>query len=457
MIRELLGLRQTVPLILQSERAECGLACVAMVSTYHGHDVDLPTLRQRFAVSAMGATLRDLINIGNQLSLSARAIKAPMTALRKLTLPLILHWDFNHFVVLTQVRADGSLVIHDPGEGQRVHTAEGASTHYTGVALELLPGPSFARVKERSALPFRVLLRGALADRRPVWHGVLFAVVAQCLALSVPIASQFLIDTVAPTGDLRDVHVVGAALVLVALTLFAAHFARGLTFVFIGAAVHGRLSRDLFRHLMALPLDFFQRRQVSDLVSRFDSLRVIQRILGVSFIEAVVDGFALAVTLLAVAVYSLPLAVIGAGLMVLYAALRWAMQASYVRHNEEQIVNGAKVQTSFIETMRGVESIKANNGQSLRTGTWESLLVAWLNSSNRLQGRVALFSSSAALLQTLTFGLCLWYSAAAVVAGKLSVGVVLASLSLLQLFSIRFVALVDKLADFGMLAIHRAR
>jgi ATP-binding cassette subfamily B protein RaxB len=457
MIRELLGLRRSVPQILQAERAECGLACLTMVAAYHGYDVDLPTMRQRFAFSALGATLRELVDAAGRLRLSARAIKAPLAALPRMALPLVLHWDFNHFVVLVATRGDGSLVIHDPATGRRTLSPDQASEHYTGVAVEFAPMSDFLRKRERTALTFRQLLRGALHGGQPLRHGLVFALVTQLLALSVPLAGQFLVDSVVPSGSMVDIDLLGLALLLVVGSVFVGHMARGLTFVFLGGAVHLHLARNLFRHLMDLPLSFFQRRQASDLVARFDSLRVIQRILSVSFVEAIVDGFSMVLALAAVSVYSPALAALGTGCMSLYALTRWSLQHRYVRLSEEQIVKGAGVQTSFIESMRGIESIKAHNGQNLRNATWGALLSAWFNATNRLQAQVAFFSACAAALQLFGFGLCLWYGGRRAVTGEISLGVLMACVSLLQLFSIRFVALVDKLADFGMLSIHRAR
>src|SRR5262245_32011505 len=94
--------RQTTPLILQTEGAECGLACLAMVASFHGHRIDLASLRQKHAISLQGATLVTLIHIATNLQLDSRPVRLELEHLDKLTLPAILHWDFNHFVVLTQ-------------------------------------------------------------------------------------------------------------------------------------------------------------------------------------------------------------------------------------------------------------------------------------------------------------------------------------------------------------------
>jgi ATP-binding cassette subfamily B protein RaxB len=92
-------------LILQTEAAECGLACLAMVAGAHGLDTDLATLRQRFSVSLKGATLVDLVRIADALKLQSRAVRAELDELPQLPTPCILHWDMNHFVVLVRQRA----------------------------------------------------------------------------------------------------------------------------------------------------------------------------------------------------------------------------------------------------------------------------------------------------------------------------------------------------------------
>src|SRR5262245_17026875 len=109
--------RHTTPVILQTEGAECGLACLAMVASFHGYRTDLASPRQRHAISLKGATLATLIHIATHLQLAARPVRLELDDLAKLTLPAILHWDFNHFVVVTQVKSH-SVIIHDPAQGR---------------------------------------------------------------------------------------------------------------------------------------------------------------------------------------------------------------------------------------------------------------------------------------------------------------------------------------------------
>jgi ATP-binding cassette, subfamily B, bacterial CvaB/MchF/RaxB len=138
-----IGWRSRLRPILQTESAECGLACLAMVAGWHGYRTDLATLRRRFSISLKGATLKQLIDVAGQVSLASRPLRLEIAELRNLKTPCILHWDLNHFVVLTRV-ASRHIEILDPAQGERRLRFEEASQHFTGVALELTPTQAFA-------------------------------------------------------------------------------------------------------------------------------------------------------------------------------------------------------------------------------------------------------------------------------------------------------------------------
>jgi ATP-binding cassette subfamily B protein RaxB len=151
-----------LPLLLQTEAAECGLACVGMVAGYHGYNTDLGTLRGRFPISLKGVTLAMLVRVANQLGLITRPVKLDLQDLSQLRLPCILHWEFNHFVVLKEVRAN-SYVIYDPSFGRRHVSIEAMGNAFTGVALELWPSPEFHKEDNRR----RVRLRDVKAHGFP--------------------------------------------------------------------------------------------------------------------------------------------------------------------------------------------------------------------------------------------------------------------------------------------------
>jgi ATP-binding cassette subfamily B protein RaxB len=127
--------RRRLPLILGAEAAECGLACLAMVAVWHGHDVDLNGLRQRYSLSTRGVTLRTLMELGDELGLSTRPLRVELEGLGEVQTPAVLHWNLNHFVVLKRCHRDG-VTIHDPASGAHRMTWARASAfhgHSSGV------------------------------------------------------------------------------------------------------------------------------------------------------------------------------------------------------------------------------------------------------------------------------------------------------------------------------------
>jgi ATP-binding cassette subfamily B protein RaxB len=278
-----------VPLILQTEAAECGHACVAMVAGYHGHRIDLATLRERHSVSLKGSTLADLMQLASSLGLTARAVRLELAHLRELQLPCVLHWDFNHFVVLGRVRS-GSVTVHDPAIGCRELPLAEFSRHFTGVALELAPAAGFRTTNERRSVPLRSLL-GTMPPLRSALAQVLaLALVLQAFSLVAPFYLQWVVDEAIVSQDRDLVSVLGVGFLLLAVLYTAVTALRAWLLMVLGTNLNLQLMSNLFRHLVRLPMVWFEKRHIGDVVSRFDSLNTIQRTLTTSALEALIDG-----------------------------------------------------------------------------------------------------------------------------------------------------------------------
>src|ERR1700733_4717940 len=134
---------RTVPDIRQSEAAECGIACLAMIASYYGQRTDLAGVRRRYPVSLKGMTLVGVIEAAARMGLAGRPLRLEPVSLARLRLPAILHWDMSHFVVLKHVARNGRIVIQDPAWGERRLRPTGVSHHFPGGALEVTPAAGF--------------------------------------------------------------------------------------------------------------------------------------------------------------------------------------------------------------------------------------------------------------------------------------------------------------------------
>ena len=197
-----IGLRRRLPVILQTEAAECGLACLAMVLGYHGVMTDLATLRARHAISLKGMTLATLAKLAEGEKLGFRAVRLELQDLDKLRMPAIVHWDLNHFVVLKSV-GNGFITVHDPDVGERRYRMEEVSEHFTGVALELWPDPGFQPRKEKIRISLDQLI-GQVSGFWPSLAQVLvLSLVLQIFVLLAPLFMQVIVDNVVVSRDVN--------------------------------------------------------------------------------------------------------------------------------------------------------------------------------------------------------------------------------------------------------------
>src|SRR3954449_6704488 len=192
--------RGHLPVIRQAEAAECGLACLAMVASYHGHRIDLNTLRRRYPASLNGVTLRALIQVASHLHLLGRPLRYELEHLRQLRLPAILHWDMSHFVVLKAVTRKG-IVVHDPAAGEKFYPVAEASKHLTGVALELAPTESFVARDERARLPLAAFWGQLSGSGHALAQILVLSLILQVLVLAGPLYMQLAMDEVIARGD----------------------------------------------------------------------------------------------------------------------------------------------------------------------------------------------------------------------------------------------------------------
>ena len=445
-----------VPVVLQTEAAECGLACLAMVASAHGHHTDLPALRQRFSISQHGVTMADLVRMAEALHLGARALRAEPADLSQLALPCILHWDLNHFVVLVGMRR-GVAVIHDPALGLRQVKAAELSQRFTGVALELQPQPGFAPAAPRPRVTLRQLLGPVSGLKRSLAQIAVLAVALEAFVLLTPFLMQAVVDSVLPGAD-RDLLVtLGIGFGLLVLVQAATAAARAWAVLVLSATLNQQWLVNVFAHLLRLPVAWFEKRHMGDIWSRFGAVQQIQKTLTTSFIEAFLDGLLVLLTLTMMLLYSVPLTLVALAAVALYALLRWAFFGRLRQASEEALVHEARQGSHFLESLRGVQSIKLFNAQGDRGSRFASLVVRTMNAQITVRQLELWFS----VLHRLLFGLervaVIWLGALLVLDRQFSLGMLFAFFAYKETFALRVSGLIDKLVELGMLKLQGER
>jgi ATP-binding cassette subfamily B protein RaxB len=442
--------------IFQSEAAECGLACMAMLANHHGHQLDLTTLRNRYSVSLKGANLQQLMLLGNQLGLAGRALKLELDDLAKLRTPCILHWDMNHFVVLTKVHRNG-ITILDPAQGERRLSLKEADKAFTGIALELTPTHEFKKVDERVKLGLTAFWTKGQGLVPSLAKLFILSLLLQVFVLAAPYYTQLVVDEVLVSHDKPLLVVLALGFGLIMLLQVLTQTLRSWVVLHLGSFMSVQMATNLMRHLLYLPLDFFEKRHIGDVVSRFGSLNSVRELLTNSLVEGVIDGIMAIAVLVMMYLYSPQLTLVVGIAVLLYAFIRWALYKPLHQLTEASIVASAKEQSNFMETVRGIQSIKLFGQQSQRLNLWQNRFADAVNQSYKL-GK---WQISYGTINQLLFGaenvLIIYLAALAVIAGDISVGMLFAFIAYKNQFTSRSAALIDKVVDIKMTKLHLAR
>jgi ATP-binding cassette subfamily B protein RaxB len=446
-----------LPMFLAAEGAECGLTCLAMIAAFHGHDVDLNGLRQRFELSLSGASLRSLMGFANSLDLTTRALRVELSSLPKLKTPAILHWDLNHFVVLRSV--DGSsITIHDPAFGVRKLAMEEVSKHFTGVVLELTPTQGFSRITAKAPVKLSALWTQVSGGWGALWHVFLLSIALQIVVFAAPFQLQLVVDEALFHAD-QDLLLV-LALAFGGLTVIQAGIEglRAWALRVLGALLSFQVTGNLVHHLMRLPASYFEKRHVGDILSRMDSIHPIQDAVTRGVVASIIDGVMAVVAIAILFFYSPGLALVVLVTVTFNIAAAIAFYPVTRARMEEEIIAKSKEQTHLMETVRASTTIKLMGRQAERESAWRNLFVDVINNGVA----VAKWQISLQAIQSVVTGLqtviVVYVAGRMVLDGSgFSVGMLFSFLSFRQTFTDRMTGLINQAVQFRFLRLYLDR
>ncbi|WP_442802091.1 MULTISPECIES: peptidase domain-containing ABC transporter [unclassified Shewanella] len=448
--------KKRVPLILQAEMAECGLACVAMVASYHGHKLDMAALRKRFTADLKGMSLQQLIALADNLGLASRALKCPLEDVGRLALPCVLHWDMNHFVVLTGVTKSGAS-INDPALGKKKLPFKDFAQHFTGIALELTVTKAFEQKDERQQMHLSQLWNKMTGIGKTLSALFVLSVLLQVFALVTPYYMQWVVDEVLISQDKPLLIVLALGFSILAIINVVTTGVRSWLVLRISSLLNMQMGVNLLRHLLRLPMSYFEKRHIGALVSRFGSLAQVRERLTTGLVETVVDGVMSIAVLVMMLIYSVKLTLVVVAAIAIYALLRFALYRPLHRATEESIQANAKEQTNFLENIRGIQTIKLFACEPQRQSLWQNRYSEVINADIRLGKLNISFDAMNKLLFGLENIIVIYLAATVVMSGGLTIGMVLAFIAYKNQLTERVASLIEQLILFRMLRLHLDR
>ena len=413
--------------IRQNDGSDCGAAALATVARHYGIQFGLETLRDLSGTDRVGTNLLGLVLAAERTGFTVRAVRGPYEALTSVPLPTIvhitMHEGYGHFVVLHKVNHK-YVTVADPGRGILKLTRREFEDQWTGNMLLLAPNDSFdaSHCANQPTTPVRRFIGLLTAHYGVLSEAILCAILMTLLGISTSYFVQHLVDSVLVRGEMRLLNALGIGMLAILLfrTLFGA--LRQYLLAYIGRKVDLSLIAGYTRHVLSLPMNFFEMRQVGEIFSRANDASKVREAISGAALTAAVDGVVVVFTSAVLAMYDVQLAFVAALFGPLWFAVVMLHQPATKRQSRAVMEATATYSAHIVEDISGVETIKAFSAQRTRMEAGEQRLVKLVQSAFSMQMIGASLDALGGLLTGIAGLAILWYGGYRVVSGALSIG-----------------------------------
>lgn len=375
--------RTRLPLFLQHERMDCGHACLAMISHFLGHRLQIIDLKVIDTPSNRGTTLLELSELAERLGFLSRPLQVPLEELHLVKCPAILHWDMNHFVVLKQVKKN-KIIIHDPAIGVRHCSWVEVTKSFTGIVLEIDKANDFKAMQGSQRLSLWQLVKTIHGIQFSAGLLLLLSLIIEILSLFNPLFMQYVTDNVIGFNEQQNLYVIAGGFLILVFIQSITEFGRGTFVTYFTNHLTEQFSANVMKHLLSLPLVFFEKRHKGDLQAKFQSIDYIQKKISIDFVNALLDGLMVFINLAVMLAYNCVLTAIVLGALSLFLAVRYASYQQLKKQNEISIVQHAKAASTFLETLQGIVPIKLFLKERARFNVWRNGYIDALNADIRV-------------------------------------------------------------------------
>ncbi len=416
-----------VPYIQQMEAADCGAASLAMVLAYHGRTVTLDEARQA-AGTNRGTDAGGIMRGAEALGLRGRGVQLEIDSLHYLPPATILHWDFNHFVVLDRVGRHGVEIV-DPAYGRRTIPMDRFRRHFTGVALVFEPAEGFVVTPAGRSKVWRYLIQ-LLTQRDLVARVFVTSIVLRVIALALPVLTGMVVDRVVPRGDHALLFVISLGIGAVLLFQLLSSLIRSHLLIELRTRLDTKMTLGFVSHLLSLPYAYFNRRSAGDLLLRVSSNTQIRDLLTSSLLSTLLDGTLAVLYLLLLFKMSSVLALITLGAGFLQVVVVLVSRHRYAALTAQDLESQARAHSYLVQMLVGIETLKVAGAEERALEHYANLYVDELNVSLNRGRLQAVLDGLNGLLQAAAPLVLLGTGALLVIDGNLSLGTMLATSAL---------------------------
>ncbi|BCL84433.1 NHLP family bacteriocin export ABC transporter peptidase/permease/ATPase [Ktedonobacteria bacterium brp13] len=427
-------LKRQVPVILQMNEVECGLACLAMIFSYHGRKTSISELRTTYGVSRDGLSASNLVKAARRTGMIARAISLQKNDFKHVTFPAIIHWQFNHFLVVERW-TQSKVTVVDPAIGRRQLTEEEFNRGFTGIVMMFEPGLDFQRRHTQSSLTLGTYAKQAMRQAPgAIIQVVIASLIFQAFGLIPAFLTKMVIDQIVPLRLNSAMTLLGAGMIMLVISQGFISLLREWLLIYVRARIDTHMMLGFFQHLLTLPYSFFQQRSSGDLLTRMGSNTVIRDTLSSQVVSTLLDSSTVVVYLCILLVQSLPFAIITLVLGLLQVILLLCVYRTIADLAAQELAAQGKSQGYMAEAMTGIATLKAAGAEHSAHERWANLFFDQLNISVRRSYVSNIMSTLMLILKLAAPFTLLWVGASEVLSGTISIGTMLALTSLSSAF-----------------------
>ncbi len=448
-----------VPVLLQMTQHECGAACLAMVLSYYGHETTISDCRAYVTTGRDGLTARAIAQAGRELNLRVRAFSMQPDGLADIALPAIIHWEFNHFVVLEQWR-EKDVTIVDPAVGRRRLSHEEFNKGFTGVVLTMKPGADFQKKKSKSGITWRSYM-ATLLDT-PGAKGLLGQILGasallQVLGLLFPLFTMILIDQILPSQEQSLLNILAMGMIFLILATVVLGLLRNTLSLYLQARLDSEVMTSFFDHILHLPYSFFQERNSGDILARLGSISIIRDVLTGQFVSVLLDGSMAIFYAVVLFVWQPLFGFLALGVGVIQVIILLVSRKPLYELAERDIAAQAESSSYLVEALTGIGTLKSGATEDQALSHWMNLFYKQLNISLRRSHLGNIVETGRDIVSSLTPIILLWIGSLMVLNGSLKLGTMLAVTTMAGSFYGPLTALVGSAQQLQLIGAHLAR
>jgi ATP-binding cassette subfamily B protein len=430
-LRSLLRGRKRVPVVRQFSIVECGAACLAMLLSYYGHKTTISEVRERCGVGRDGLSALSIVKSAQKYGMRVRAVSVEEEEdFRFVMLPAIVHWGFNHFIVVERW-SPRCVDVVDPAFGRKRLTAKEFDEGFTGIAIMMEPGVHFTRANRLSQLRLKTYAQSYIHQAPVAVLQVLGAsLLLQILGLIFPLLTMVIINNLIPMKGIDALHILGLGVIMLVLAQTVIKQLRSLILLYLQTRVDTNLMFNFLEHLLSLPQKFFLQRSTGDILARVTSNVVIRDTISNQLFSTILDGMFVLVYFFILLSQSLALTAIVAFIAAVQAVLLLGTGRYLNELNRSELTAAGKSQGYLTEILAGVKMLKAAGAEQQALERWSNLFFEQMNVSVRRMYLSSFVDTALSTLSTLAPLILLWLGSQQVIAGSLPLGTMLALNSL---------------------------